>query len=290
MTANRDFDGQVGIVTGAGRGIGRAVALYLARCGASLVINELDEAVGIDTVIAIEQLGGNATLLVGSVAESSTATGLVGQAHDAYGRLDIVVNNAGGHAAGPLVALTEEQITAVIGTHLMGSIFLSRAALPAMKQQGYGRIVNMSSSAGAFGLPQASVYAAAKAGVVGFTKALAQEVGGSGIAVNAVAPLADTTLAAGFFDAYPHLNRSLYRAELVAPAVAYLCSRGCALRGELLSVAAGRVARIFTATAPGLLDTAADHHDIGRQLAAILATDHFVIPTSALDEFLMIEV
>jgi NAD(P)-dependent dehydrogenase (short-subunit alcohol dehydrogenase family) len=290
MSAEDDFVGQVAIVTGAGRGIGRAVALYLARAGAALVINELDESLGVETVGAIEQIGGSATLVVGSVANAATAPALVARAIETFGRLDIVVNNAGGHAAGPLVALSDDQIAGVIGTHLMGSIMLTRAVLPAMKQQRYGRIVNMASSAGAFGLPQASVYAAAKAGVIGFTKALALEVAGVDIRVNSVAPLADTTLAAGFFDAYPHLNRSLYRAELVAPAVAYLCAGSCALNGELLSVAAGRVARIFTATAPGLFDSAADHLEIGRQLHQIMATDHFVIPTSALDEFLMIEV
>ncbi|WP_394934848.1 SDR family NAD(P)-dependent oxidoreductase [uncultured Ilumatobacter sp.] len=286
----QDFAADVAVITGAGSGIGRATAEYIARRGAAIVVNDLDGDAAELTVNALASLGARAVAVVGSVADSAVADELIETAVAEFGHVDIVVNNAGGGQGGRLVDLTDEQIRADIESHLLGTIWVTRAALRVMGPADTGRIVNTASSAGAFGIPEVGGYAAAKAGIIGFTKATALEVAKSGVAINAIAPIASTRLAAGFFKRYSSLDQSRYRVESIPPVTAFLASRACPLNGELISIAAGRAARIFTGTASGHLDPHADHHDIAAHLDAIMSTEHPVIPRSAFDEFLLIEV
>ncbi len=285
-----DFDQKVALITGAGAGLGRAYAHYLAARGARVVINDIDEARARETAAAIAQTGETATAVGGSVAASTTADAMVAAAVDTYGRLDILINNAGNSAAAELTRLTDDQIRSLIDVHLLGTMWVTRAALREMRRTGAGRIVNTASGVGAFGLAYTTPYGAAKAGIIGFTRSLALVVASTGIRANAIAPIACTGMSDGFFRAHPELDRERYTAEAVAPAVAYLCHDSCVLNGELLSIAAGRVARIFVGTAAGHLDPEADHVEIGRRIERIMSIDHPLVPHSALDELLLIEV
>lgn len=287
---NQDFANHVAIITGAGAGIGRATAEYLAARGASVVVNDLNASAARETVASIGDAGGTAVAVSGSVKDPALADELTSVALAQFGSLDIVVNNAGSGHAGPLVDLTDDELRSDIETHLMGTIWLTRAALRVMLPAHSGRIVNTASTVGAFGLPKIAGYAAAKAGIIGFTKAIALEAAGSGVGINAIAPVADTRLADGFFRSNPRLNRDRYQVSCVPPVTAYLASRACDLTGELLSVAAGRIARVFMSTAAGHFDPHADHDQVNANIEAIMLSDHAVIPRSALDEFLLIEV
>jgi NAD(P)-dependent dehydrogenase (short-subunit alcohol dehydrogenase family) len=286
----QDFAGDVAVITGAGAGIGRATAGYLAARGAAVVVNDIDAASAELAVTTIVAAGGRALAVAGSVADPAVADELVASAVSEYGRVDIVVSNAGGGHRGPLVDLTDDQIRADIDTHLFGTIWVTRAALRAMLTADSGRIVTTASAAGAFGIPDVGGYAAASAGIIGFTKATALEVARTGVAINAIAPIADTRLASGFFRQDSPFDRQRYRVECIPPVTAFLASRGCSLNGELISIAAGRAARIFTSTASGHLEPHADHNDIAAHIDSIMSTEHPVIPRSAFDEFLLIEV
>lgn len=194
---------KVAVVTGSGRGIGRGIAVALAKEGASVVVNDLgcdlDGRGGADDPAAqvckeIEALGGKAAPNYDSVADFSAAGNIVKTAVDAFGRIDILVNNAGIVRDRSIGKMTEEDFDAVIEVHLKGSFNCGRHALPLMKQQGFGRIINITSSAGLRGNFGQSNYGAAKAGIMGLTRVWAVEMEGRGITVNAVAPAGITRM------------------------------------------------------------------------------------------------
>jgi 3-oxoacyl-[acyl-carrier protein] reductase len=184
-----DLAGQVAVVTGGSRGIGRATALALGQAGAAVVVGYRARADAAQHVVAeILAAGGRAFSYKVDVTEPSQCEDLVGAALQAYGRLDILVNNAGTSLDGLLIDTTIDQWEAQMAVHLRGMFGCSRAALKPMAAQGYGRIVNVSSVWGITGAANEVAYSTAKAGQIGFTKALAQEVASWGITVNAVAP------------------------------------------------------------------------------------------------------
>jgi NAD(P)-dependent dehydrogenase (short-subunit alcohol dehydrogenase family) len=180
------FDGKTGIVTGAARGIGRAIAERLAREGARVMIADLDEATARTTASAIGE-GAVARRL--DVTSAAAWTETVGAVTASWGRVDILVNNAGiaGRSA-PAWELSVEEWQQVIDIDLTGVFLGCRAVLPGMIEQGYGRIVNIASIAGKEGNPNAVPYSAAKSGVIGLTKAIAKEVATKGVIVNAITP------------------------------------------------------------------------------------------------------
>jgi 3-oxoacyl-[acyl-carrier protein] reductase len=181
--------GKVALVTGASRGIGRACAIKLAARGAAVVVNYHKSAEAAAEVVAeIEQDGGVAVTVQGDVSRFETARGVVTATIEAYGRLDILVNNAGTTRDRLLASMTEEDFDVIIEQNLKSVFNCSRAALRQMMKQKYGRIVNVTSVAGVIGNAGQTNYSAAKAGIIGFTKAMAKEYGGRDIAVNAVAP------------------------------------------------------------------------------------------------------
>ncbi len=180
---------KVAVVTGSSRGIGRAIAIKLASLGAQVVVNYRSNAEAAQEVVeAIEAQGGQAIAVQADVADAEDAKRLVKTAQTTYGRLDILVNNAGTTRDTLLARMSEDDWSIVINTNLKGAFNCAKAVIRPMMKQRYGRIVNITSVAGLAGNPGQANYSAAKAGIVGFTKAVAKEVGSRNITVNAVAP------------------------------------------------------------------------------------------------------
>jgi NAD(P)-dependent dehydrogenase (short-subunit alcohol dehydrogenase family) len=198
----------------------------------------------------IRAAGGEAVADTHSVADPEGARAAVAAAVDNFGRIDAVINNAGIVRYGGFQRLTPDDIRAVLGVHLIGSLLVTRAAWKSMADQGYGRVVFTSSSIGLLGSPGQAAYGGAKGALVGLMRVLATEGAGHGIAVNAVAPMAVTRLneevMAGIFgSATPQLSP-----DAVAPVGAFLVHRQCTLNGEVVSTAGGRVARFAVGTGP----------------------------------------
>jgi NAD(P)-dependent dehydrogenase (short-subunit alcohol dehydrogenase family) len=262
------FDGRVAIVTGAGGqnpSLGRSHAGLLAERGAKVVVNDL--GVGPDgrgTLRAnaeqvaeeIRAAGGEAIPDQHSVAEEEGARSVVATALDTWGRLDIVVNNAGVCFMAHFDEISSADIRSIIDVHLMGTLWMCRAAWPHMREAGYGRIVNTTSGA-MFGIENLSIYGAAKSGIFGLTRGLAVEGAAFGIKVNALGPAANTTAIRHFNETSPFtsLMEAHFPTSLVSPAVAYLAHERCELSGANLEAGAGNVGlRVFGQTA-GYTDT-----------------------------------
>jgi 3-oxoacyl-[acyl-carrier protein] reductase len=244
-----DLTGKVALVTGAGRSIGRTIALRLAGLGAKVVVNNLSAERNAAVVEAIRAAGGEAVGVTGGVHEPAVAEACVKAALDTWGRLDIVVNNAGVTRDGLLLRMSDEQWREVLDVNLTGAFNVIRAAARPMMRQRAGRIVNISSVVGLIGNAGQANYAASKAGLLGLTKATARELASRGITVNAIAP--------GFIDEgmTEHLGddvRSALQAQIplgrlgtaddVASAVAFLASDAASyLTGQTLSVDGGMV-------------------------------------------------
>ncbi len=183
------LDGKVVLVTGASRGIGRAVALEMAKAGARVVVNYAGNAAAAQEVVAtIAELGGSAIAVQADVASGEAVENLVKQTMETFGRIDILVNNAGITRDGLLMRMKEEDWDAVMDTNLKGIFHCTKAVSKIMMKQRIGRIINMTSVVGITGNAGQANYAAAKAGVIGFTKSMARELASRGITVNAIAP------------------------------------------------------------------------------------------------------
>ena len=242
------FEGKVAVVTGAARGIGRAIALRLAAGGASVAVNFRTSAAAADQVVQqIVADGGRAFSILGDVSHPSEAQGLIDAAIRTYGRIDILVNNAGTTRDTLLMRMTEEDWDVVVDTNLKGSFNCIRAAARPMMRQRYGRIVNITSVAGLAGNVGQANYSAAKAGLIGLTKTVAKELGSRNITCNAIAPgLVSTDLTASLppelvqvaIDRTP-LGRT-GTPEEIAEAVSFLASdRAGFITGQILAVDGG---------------------------------------------------
>lgn len=183
------LDGKVALITGASRGIGRAVALRLAKEGAKVAVNYAgNETAARETEAAIKEIGGEVLLVQADVSDSAAATEMVSVAAKTFGTIDILVNNAGITRDGLLARMKDEDFAKVIATNLNGVFYTTRAAAKIMMKQRSGRIVNMASVVGLMGNAGQANYAAAKAGIIGFSKSVAKELASRGITVNMVAP------------------------------------------------------------------------------------------------------
>ncbi|MFI0821994.1 SDR family NAD(P)-dependent oxidoreductase [Streptomyces sp. NPDC021098] len=272
------FDGRVAVVTGAGSnpGLGRSYAMLLAARGAKVVVNDLGVGPdgrgqigpGAEAVVAeIRAVGGEAVSDGHSVAERDGARAIIGAALDAWGRVDILINNAGIAPFARFDEISDQDIERVVGVHLMGHIWMCRAAWPHMTERGYGRLVNISSGAALVGLPFQSIYAAAKLGIVGLTRSLAAEGAEHGIKANAIAPYADTVALQTMLK--PHVSErnraSGMVPEAVAPVAAWLAHEDCTVSGKLLDTSAGSMSEAF------LSRTAATGPDPGLTIETVSA-------------------
>ncbi len=248
MSSIRTLDGQIALVTGASRGIGRAVALALAEAGAEVVVNYSSSPDAADAVVSeIQESGGQAYALQANVADEEAVNGLIKTVIERSGKIDILVNNAGITRDGLLMRMKTEDWQAVINLNLSGVFLCTRAVTRPMLKQKSGRIINITSVVGLMGNAGQSNYAAAKAGVVGFTKSTAKEMASRGITVNAVAPgfiATDMTKdleAEGILAAIP-LGR-FGTPEQVAGAVRFLAADPASayITGQVLQVDGGMV-------------------------------------------------
>jgi len=241
--------GSVALVTGAGRGIGRSTALLLARAGASVVVNSTRAETADPVVAEIQAMGGKALALVGNVGDLDTATQIVDKTVEAFGRLDFLVNNAGITRDGLLMRMKREDWDSVLDINLGGAWNMARAAVRTLSKQRSGRVINVSSVVGLMGNAGQTNYAASKAGMIGLTKALAKELAGRGVLVNAVAPgfiVTDMTdeLSAEQKDALTKmipLGR-LGAVDDIAQSILFLCSPlSNYITGQVLTVDGGLV-------------------------------------------------
>jgi NAD(P)-dependent dehydrogenase (short-subunit alcohol dehydrogenase family) len=275
--ADLRFDGRVAVVTGAGRGLGRAYALLLASRGAKVVINDVgvslqgdgaDAGPAQQVVNEIKAAGGEAVASTDSVATSAGGKAIVEAALDHFGRIDIVVHNAGNVRKSPLRDMSDEDFEAVLDVHLRGGWHVVRPAFPRMCDAGYGRVVLTSSINGIYGNRNVVNYSVAKAGLIGLSNVVAIEGGPLGVKSNIIIPTAVTRMSEGIDTSqFPPMVP-----EMVAPVVGWLAHESCSISGEMLMSVAGRVARAFVAETEGVYLPAATIEQVAENIEAIRDT------------------
>lgn len=253
----RRFDGRVAVITGAGRGLGLAYAQLLAGLGARIVINDNGSALdgsGGDTSVAqqaadaIVAAGGEAVACTASVATPEGGKAIVEAALDSWGRIDVLIHNAGNTRFDNFAEITHDQFRSVVDVHLMGGFNVTHAAFPHMAKAGYGRVVLTGSIGGIYSMPQVIGYAVAKSGMIGLSNIIAIEGAEHGIKSNIILPGAVTRMAEGIDTSqFPPMG-----AEMVAPVVGYLAHEDCSVTAEMLVAVAGRVARAYVTETRGL--------------------------------------
>jgi NAD(P)-dependent dehydrogenase (short-subunit alcohol dehydrogenase family) len=281
--ADIGFEGRVAVITGAGGGLGREHALLLASRGAQVVVNDLGGRIdgsgpsgdpAQKVVAQIEGAGGVAVADTNDIATPEGGEAVIQTAIDAFGRVDIVVNNAGILRDKSFANLEPAMWDAVIAVHLRGAMCVTQPAWRHMREQGYGRVVNTSSGSGLFGNFGQSNYGAAKMGLVGLTRVLALEGARHNIKVNAIAPVAHTRMTETMFG---EMAQKL-EPRLVAPVVAYLASEECSVTGEIYSAVGGRVARVFVAVTPGYFNPDLTAEDVRDHLDELRAEPGYAVP------------
>ncbi|MFS0848504.1 SDR family NAD(P)-dependent oxidoreductase [Novosphingobium panipatense] len=251
------FDGRVAVITGAGRGLGRSYALLLAKRGCKVVVNDLGGAIrgdGPDTSVAqqvvdeIIAAGGEAIANADTVATPEGGRAIVQAAIDTWGRIDVLIHNAGNVRYGSIRDVSYEDFRAVVDVHLLGAFHVVQAAFGPMCDAGFGRIVLTSSVGGLYGNANCVNYGMSKAGMVGLNAIAALEGEPFNVRCNVIVPGAVTRMAEGLdISQYPPMEP-----ELVAPVVGWLAHESCPVTGELIASMAGRVARMFVAETRGV--------------------------------------
>lgn len=285
------FDGLTVIVTGAGRGVGRSHALSFAARGANVVVADLgaslegsgsSSAPADDVVAEITAAGGAAVACFADVADEEGAGSIIDAAMDSFGRIDVVVNNAG--IAAPLdwiENLTAADYRRMVEVHHLGTVYVTKAAWPHLSASGAGRIVNTTSE-GLLGMvPKNSSYGSAKGAVLGFTRAVALDGARHGIRVNAVVPRAQTRMSTAEILAHVYdapadafgASMPQFAAEHVSPAAVYLAHESCTLTGELLIAGGGQVMRLALSESVGISDEHLTPEIVAERIGEIMSMD-----------------
>jgi NAD(P)-dependent dehydrogenase (short-subunit alcohol dehydrogenase family) len=302
------FDEQVAVVTGAGGGLGKQYALLLASRGARVVVNDTGGSVtgtgsNLDAAKAaaeeIRSLGGEAVADTNSVTSPQGGQAIIDTALRTWGRVDVVINNAGIVCDAPFEDMTADRLEPLLDVHLRGAFYVTRPAWEVMREQGYGRIVNTCSAAGILGAERMSNYGAAKTGLIGLTRVLAAEGAGRNIKVNAIAPIAYTRMLAHSMDSAGRPDDPSAQAmlddlaaqylqkldpALVAPVVAFLAHRDCPVSGEIYTVGAGHVARFFIGRTKGFYSSALSVEAVRDHFAEIRDDTDYTVPGGPADE------
>ena len=287
--ADLGFDGRVALITGAGGGLGRQHALLLASRGALLVINDLggsvdgsgsDKGAAERMVEEIRSLGGEAVANTDSVATPEGGEAIVKTAIDAFGRVDIVINNAGILRDKSFNKMEPELLNPVLDVHLKGAFHVTKPAFVQMREQGFGRIISTSSAAGIFGNFGQTNYGAAKMGLVGLTRVLAVEGAKYNIKANAIAPLALTRMTEDILGA---LGDKL-DPGLISPLVTYLAHEDCDATGRVFSVGGGRIAEVFIAECDGYVNPSMSPEDVRDHWSTITDQAGYHVPANLGDE------
>ncbi|MFZ5601059.1 MAG: SDR family NAD(P)-dependent oxidoreductase [Pseudomonadota bacterium] len=276
------FDGRVAVITGAGRGLGAAYARLLASRGAKVVVNDPGVSMAGDgndigpaqqVVQEIISAGGMAVANTDSVATPEGGEAIIKAALDHFGRIDIVIHNAGIVRRAALKEMSYADFESVLDVHLRGGFHVVRAAFPYMCEAGYGRIVLTGSINGLYGNRGVVNYSAAKAGLIGLSNVAAIEGEEYGVKSNVILPGAVTRMAEGLDTSkYPPMDP-----ELVAPAVAWMAHESCTITGEMLIAIAGRIARAYAAETQGVYQPAWTVEQVAEQMGAIRNTENPLI-------------
>jgi len=303
------FDDDVVVITGAGRGLGRDYALAFAARGAAVLVNdpgmEPDGAGGSVPVAqaVVEEIvaaGGRAIADTHSVADREGARAIVSAALDAFGKVTVLVNNAGVIDFATLENISEAAWTRMLDVTLGGAFHMTQAVWPHFLRQGFGRVINTTSNAGFAGSGQLVHYGAAKLGVAGFTRALAQECGESDITVNAVAPMAITRMNRDAFFAGATVDDGDWQADIrsgrapmgppsiVAPTVLWLAHRSTRVNGDIYSVSSGKVARVGFVVGRGYFNPNHAPEDLRDNAGTIHSLEGFFDPASTAEELALI--
>ncbi|HUC33982.1 MAG TPA: SDR family NAD(P)-dependent oxidoreductase, partial [Ilumatobacteraceae bacterium] len=273
--------GKVALVTGAGKNIGRAIALTLADAGATVTVVVRSNKAEADAVVKeIEAAGGEAVANHDSVSTPEGGAAIVQTALDAYGRVDVVINNAGILRDKAFHNMEPDLMNPVLDVHLKGAFHVTQPAWVVMREQGYGRIVSTSSAAGVFGNFGQTNYGAAKMGLVGFTRVLAVEGAKYNIKANAIAPLALTRMTENIMGG---LGDKL-DPGLVSPLVAYLAHEDCPVSGQLFSVGGGRVAQVFLGETKGYYKADLAVEDVRDNWSTITDQSGYAVPNNLGEE------
>jgi NAD(P)-dependent dehydrogenase (short-subunit alcohol dehydrogenase family) len=284
------FEGRVAVVTGAGRGLGRAYARLLAERGAKVVVNDLGgsmEGEGSDAgpaqkvVDQIVAAGGQAVADTHDVSTAAGGEAIIDTAIRSFGRIDVLVNNAGIIRYAGLPDIELDNLERHLAVHLLGSFNTMRAAWPHFVEQGYGRVV-LTTSSGMFGMDNNLSYAAAKAGTVGMARSAKLAGEPHGIKVNLIAPAAMTRMGGGPEEEPAETTEGMpyMPSAAVAPMVAYLAHENCPVSGEIYTAGAGRFARVFLASTEGYAHEggAASVEDVAKNWDAINDEKGYYVP------------
>jgi NAD(P)-dependent dehydrogenase (short-subunit alcohol dehydrogenase family) len=308
MTNELRFDEQVAVITGAGGGLGKEYALLLASRGARVVVNDIGGSVtgdGSDSEAAeavaaeIRELGGDSVADSHSVTSPEGGAAIIDTALRTWGRVDIVINNAGIVRDAPFEDMTAERFGPLLDVHLKGAFHVTRPAWKVMRERGYGRILNTCSAAGILGATGMSNYGSAKTGLIGFTRVLAAEGAEHNIKVNAVAPSAYTRMLAHSVDTAGQPDDAAAQAVLddlvsqylqkldpglVAPVAAFLTHRDCPVTGEIYTVGAGHVSRFFIGRTKGFYSPELSIEQVRDHLDEIRDEAGYTVPGGPADE------
>jgi NAD(P)-dependent dehydrogenase (short-subunit alcohol dehydrogenase family) len=302
------FDDQVAVISGAGNGLGKQYALLLASRGARVLVNDIGGSVtgagsnaDAATAVAeeIRRNGGEAIPDSNSVTSPEGGQAIVDAALRSWGRVDIVINNAGIVRDAPFEDITADRLDPLLDVHLKGAFYVTRPAWKVMREQHYGRILNTCSAAGLLGAERMSNYGAAKTGLIGLTRVLAAEGADRNIKVNAIAPIAYTRMLAHSVDGAGQQDDTSAQAvlddlvgqylqkldpALVAPVAAFLTHPDCPVSGEIYTVGAGHVARFFIGRTKGFYSPTLSIEQVRDHLDEIRDDARYTVPGGPADE------